>query len=154
MRKTEKEHLAIASIPCQEWGTVYDPEAALIKGTVFPDLNKPFFKADSMEEKPAWTGGAGDFGKDSQQKERESLLKKIYEVSFIVNDLTLYLDTHGEDREALDLFAKNNGERARLLADFAAKYYPLTQACMADRGCGEKNFCWADGPMPWEGACI
>lgn len=35
--------LAIASIPCQKWKSVYEPAAALRKGTIFPELNLPFF---------------------------------------------------------------------------------------------------------------
>ena len=36
--------------------------------------------------------------------ERMQLLKEIGEVSFMVNDLTLYLDTHPTDTEALTCF--------------------------------------------------
>lgn len=152
MQTTKKEHLAIASVPCQKWGTPYDPETALIKGTVFPELNKPFYKADSMDEKPEWTKCAS--GKTGEQEEREALLKQIYEVSFVVNDLTLYLDTHKEDSEALDMFAQSSMQRTQLMEDFAARFYPLTQACMAKSGSGEMKFNWTDGPMPWEGACV
>ena len=41
-------HLAIASVPIQEWKTVYNPCEALSIGTIFPELNMPFFKTDSM----------------------------------------------------------------------------------------------------------
>lgn len=34
--------LAIASVPCQKWKSTYDPQTALKKGTVFPELNLPF----------------------------------------------------------------------------------------------------------------
>ncbi len=152
MQAMDKEHLAIASVPCQKWGTTYDPETALIKGTVFPDLNKPFFKADSMDEKPEWA--KCEPGKGGEQEEREALLKQIYEVSFIVNDLTLYLDTHEEDSEALAMFTESNEQRAQLMGEFAKKFYPLAQACMAKNCGGEMKFGWTDGPMPWEGACV
>lgn len=42
--------LAIASVPCQKWKSTYDPQTALKKGTVFPELNLPFFKADDSDE--------------------------------------------------------------------------------------------------------
>ena len=154
MHNTEKEHLAIASVPCQKWEKPYDAETALIKGTVFPKLNKPFFKADSLDSEPAWVSGAGQNGKDQEQADRENLLKQIYEVSFLVNDLTLYLDTHDEDKEAIALFTENNLKRTQLMADFANQYYPLTQACMAKCSSDATKFCWTEGPMPWEGACI
>ena len=36
--------------------------------------------------------------------DRMQMLKEIGEVSFVVNDLTLYLDTHPTDKEALQAF--------------------------------------------------
>ncbi|MFT4146896.1 MAG: spore coat associated protein CotJA, partial [Mobilitalea sp.] len=36
-------HLAIANIPIQKWGELYSDEEALNIGTIFHDLNKPFF---------------------------------------------------------------------------------------------------------------
>lgn len=36
--------IAIASVPCQEWSEPYDDLAkALKEGTIFPELNKPFY---------------------------------------------------------------------------------------------------------------
>ena len=49
--------LAIASVPCQKWKSTYDPQTALKKGTVFPELNLPFFKADDSDEIPSGAGG-------------------------------------------------------------------------------------------------
>ena len=37
-----QQHLAIASVPIQEWSTTLEPKDALLVGTVFPELNKPF----------------------------------------------------------------------------------------------------------------
>ncbi|MBQ3081537.1 MAG: spore coat associated protein CotJA [Clostridia bacterium] len=34
--------LAMAYVPWQEWGELYDEEKALCRGTLFPDLDKPF----------------------------------------------------------------------------------------------------------------
>ena len=34
--------LAMAYVPMQAFSTQYDPEAALCRGTLFPDLDKPF----------------------------------------------------------------------------------------------------------------
>lgn len=35
--------LAMVSIACQTWVTTYDPTMALKEGTIFPELNKPFY---------------------------------------------------------------------------------------------------------------
>ncbi len=34
--------LAMAYVPIQSFGVVYEPEKALVRGTIFPDLDKPF----------------------------------------------------------------------------------------------------------------
>ena len=34
--------LAMAYVPFQEWGEVYDDDSALARGTLFPDLDLPF----------------------------------------------------------------------------------------------------------------
>lgn len=35
--------LGIATVPCQQWNGTYDTEKALKRGTVFPELDLPFF---------------------------------------------------------------------------------------------------------------
>ncbi len=34
--------LAMAYVPFQRWGNIYDPYRALQRGTIFPDLDLPF----------------------------------------------------------------------------------------------------------------
>ncbi|MCY1714433.1 spore coat associated protein CotJA [Caproiciproducens galactitolivorans] len=34
--------VAMAYVPFQQFGTIYDPEKGLRSGTLFPDLDKPF----------------------------------------------------------------------------------------------------------------
>lgn len=137
--------LAIATIPCQKWSDIYEAGKALDCGTIFPELNLPFFAASTLEE-------TKDVGKREKNGEND-LLKKIDEVSFIINDLTLYLDTHETDGKALSLLGETLRERQRLMKEFAIKFYPLTQTCMADEGSEGTKFRWTDGPAPWEGAC-
>lgn len=35
-------------VPMQSWGKVYDPDAALCRGTLFPDLDKPFIGEEAV----------------------------------------------------------------------------------------------------------
>lgn len=39
----ENPALAIAYVRWQEIGNVYEPEKALVQGTLFPELDKPFY---------------------------------------------------------------------------------------------------------------
>ncbi len=38
--------VAMAFVPMQTWGEMYDPHVALARGTLFPELDKPFFGED------------------------------------------------------------------------------------------------------------
>lgn len=96
--------------------------------------------------------------------DRNSLLKQISEISFTVNDLTLYLDTHPEDQEALTAFKQAMEQRKQLLKTYAENFEPLTMDCvcpdtnnkndMNTKYPGQKHFTWADGPLPWEGGNV
>lgn len=155
MLEKSQEVLAIASVPCQKWDKIYDLETALKEGTVFPELNRPFFKADKTGAALNNESGQKDaLTKDCAQQEKESLMQQIYEVSFAVNDLTLYLDTHEDDNEALTCFQNYLKKRAELLQEFGQKFYPLTQACMAGCKVDAGIFCWIGGPVPWEGESL
>ena len=41
-------HLAIATIPFQSWETLYPPQKALCRGTVFPSLDLPFYAGGDL----------------------------------------------------------------------------------------------------------
>lgn len=93
--------------------------------------------------------------------ERMQLLKEIGEVSFMVNDLTLYLDTHPTDTEALTMFSDTMNRRKQLLKTYAEQFEPLTMDCVCPEANNQtesytkypkqKHFTWSDGPLPWEG---
>lgn len=149
-----EKHLAIASVPIQEWGEIYDDKNALDIGTIFHELNKPFFAASTVNDQR--NGNAPEEEKKTEeQKHREEMLSAICRVSFVLDDLTLYLDTHEEDEKAKDIYKKKLQESEELHKEFAEKFYPLTRQCIPY--CYETvndRFCWQKGPMPWEGACV
>lgn len=141
--------LAMASIPKQEWGETYKWCQALKEGTIFPDLNMPFFKAPIEYDASKSCNHPSD-----EQLSREEMMTKINSVSFALNDLTLYLDTHPECPNATPVFHELMKKRLDLLALFAQKYYPLTQASIVTGDIDNNKYGWDCGPMPWEGACI
>lgn len=83
------------------------------------------------------------------QMNRTELLHWINIVSFVVTDMTLYLDSHPQDIKAQEVFQKYLGMRKSALKTFAQKYGPLVVDC-ADMG---NNWVWCDMPLPWEGEC-
>lgn len=125
--------IAIASVPVQAWEQPYEVSEALRQGTIFPSLYKPFYVLEDMPAPEALP-----------KSDCESLLHQIQEVSFALIDITLYLDTHQDDRDALAYREQARLKRKELMQKFADQYYPLTQDCEG---------LWSDGPIPWEGAC-
>ena len=88
---------------------------------------------------------------------QEQLLKWITLTKFACVDANLYLDTHPQDMQALDLLKSMLAQRKQLLKEFAQRFFPLTMDCMEElyqAGTGEDCYCWQEGPMPWEGACV
>lgn len=143
------EHLAITSVPIQRWGALYEDCEAIQTGTIFRELNMPFYAAPDEVQNEC--GKAEPVSEE--QRQRENLMKKIMETCFALDDLTLYLDMHETDEEAIRLFLQKSQERAELKKEFARLFYPLTRDCIPDAKTAE-GFSWQDGPMPWEGACV
>lgn len=164
----EQEHLAIASVPFQNWGELYEQAKALRIGTIFRNLDKPFFASEQdfgniPGSCPSQRPGDPDENREdmknhhSDQQGRECLMLQVMEISFMLDDVRLYLDTHPEDKDGLQLLKQVIQKRKQLMKDFAEKNFPLTMDCMADLY--EKNpesdcYCWNKGCMPWEGACV
>lgn len=96
--------------------------------------------------------------------DRMKLLQEIGEVSFTVNDLNLYLDTHPLDTNAMDAFKKAMDQRKNLMQQYAKEFEPLTMDCVCPDTnnqsglnttyAGQKHFTWVDGPLPWEGGAF
>lgn len=83
---------------------------------------------------------------------RRQLMDHINQVSFAVDDVQLYLDTHPCDHVALDYFHEMSRRRSRALKEYAETYGPLT-IDTADYSCAER-WNWINEPWPWqEGGC-
>ena len=86
------------------------------------------------------------------QMNRNDLLNHINQVSFAVDDVKLYLDTHPCDGEALAYFLEYSRERNQALREYARTYGPLT-IDTADDSCTDR-WNWINEPWPWqEGGC-
>jgi spore coat protein JB len=83
--------------------------------------------------------------------EQEKLLHDIGVLSFVVTELSLYLDTHPTDRKALEYFRHYNRLANQARQEYSTKYTPLTISCVDTSECNDWQ--WALSPMPWEGGC-
>ena len=86
-----------------------------------------------------------------QNFSRAQLMQYINEVSFAVDDILLYLDTHPLDEAALCFYRDNVQKRVAALDYYAAKYGPLTVDTAQDNA--SRSWEWVEQPWPWEGGC-
>ena len=61
-------------------------------------------------------------------------------------ELALYLDTHREDMEALELYQKYQELYDRCRQVYEKNYGPLNRLSVRDN----ESYAWLDDPWPWE----
>ena len=120
--------LANPYVPFQlENPPVYDAKKGIIRGTLFPGLDLPFMGMINQKELPA-----------TPQAELQTL-------AFAINELGLYLDTHRDDAEALQMYRAYQKMYEEGKARYEKEYGPMNHMSVA----GEK-YRWLDDPWPWE----
>ena len=106
----------------------YSQQDGLRAGTLFPGLNLPFH-ADLESRFPAVN----------------TALSELMALDFAIEELGLYLTTHRNDTEAINLFrayvklAKEGREK------YEESYGPLRETSLVGSG-----FAWIDNPWPWD----
>ena len=78
---------------------------------------------------------------------RRELFEYINQISFAVDDVKLFLDTHPENQKALDYFQKYKEKRIEALKEYAEVYGPLTVDTVS-----ENSDCWKwiNDQWPWQ----
>ena len=105
----------------------YEARKALIRGTLYPGLDLPFK------------------GMVNQKEKDETPIHDLQALGFALHELALYLDTHREDQEALEMYRQYQRMYHEAMAKYTAMYGPLTHM-----GPGEGPYNWLDDPWPWE----
>ena len=124
-----KAPLANPYVPFQpENPPKYEARKGLVRGTLFPGLDLPFMGMVNEKEKP------------------ETMLNQLQTLAFVIQELALYLDTHRDDEEALELY------RAYQQMYHKAKdqYYNQTGRPLNHMTPGLGEYRWLDDPWPWE----
>lgn len=121
--------LAFPYVPMQNRNAKrYDNRQALERGTLFPGLDLPFHRELKTRFPAANTA-----------------LSELMALDFAIDELGLYLTTHSDDKEALDLYwdyirlGREGRER------YEEMYGPLLQTDIT-----EGSFKWLDDPWPWD----
>lgn len=120
--------LANPYVPFQnEDPPLYEPRKAMIRGTLHPGLDLPFM------------------GKVNCRELKVTPKTELQTLAFVINDLALYLDTHREDRQALQMYQTYQQMYHKCMEEFQRKYGPLNH-----RTPSEGEYRWLDDPWPWE----
>jgi spore coat protein JB len=83
----------------------------------------------------------------SIDQEYYSMLEQIQAADFVLVELTLYLDTHPNDEQALQQFNQYSQYSNQLKKLFESKYGPLLQY---GNSRSEGAWKWSQGPWPWQ----
>ena len=78
---------------------------------------------------------------------KENMMSPIYMHGFVCDDAALFLDTHPDCPQALDLFQENFARYENAVKHAAAAKNPLFRRDAAS-DCG---WSWINEPWPWEG---
>ena len=120
--------LANPYVPFQmECPPKYEPRKALIRGTLFPGLDLPFLGMVNKTEKPV------------------TPLTELQTLSFVIQELALYLDTHRDDKEALEVYRSFQKMYAQCAEAYEKECGPLNHLSVSTG-----PYQWLDDPWPWE----
>ena len=78
---------------------------------------------------------------------QKQLKNYIDVVSFALDDVTLFLDTHPENQDALQMYAGLKEKRTQAMNDYVRFFGPLNRYQVNS---GNK-WAWNMGPWPWQG---
>ena len=121
--------LAFPYIPAQNNNPKrYDQREALQRGTLFPGLDLPFHR-EMVSRYPL----------------SNSALCELMALDFAIDELGLYLVTHRDDAEVLELYKSYIRLADEGRKKYEAMYGPLMQTTV-----GESGYRWLDDPWPWE----
>lgn len=105
----------------------YEPRKALVRGTLFPGLELPFMGMVNKQEKPV------------------TPLSELQVIAFAVQELALYLDTHRDDAEALELYTQYQQMYQKCREAYEMNCGPLNH-----KSINKGSYRWLDDPWPWE----
>lgn len=121
--------LANPYVPFQmERPVKYEARKGLVRGTLYPGLDLPFMGMVNKKNLP------------------KTPMSEMQALAFAIQELALYLDTHREDREALELYHQYQEMAARCKDEYLRMYGPVShnEPSLSD------HYEWLNDPWPWE----
>ena len=105
----------------------YETRKGMVRGTLFPGLDLPFMGMVNKTEKPV------------------TPLTELQAMAFALQELALYLDTHRDDQEALEMYRAYQKMYDQAMQEYASDHGPLNHRTPV-----EGPYSWLDDPWPWE----
>lgn len=106
----------------------YEPRKALVRGTLFTGLDLPFMGLINKSEQPI------------------TPLTELQVMAFAIQELALYLDTHQNDKEALELYAMLQKNYCEAKNAYEQANGPTTHYSTVP----QSKYKWLNDPWPWE----
>lgn len=106
----------------------YEARTGFIRGTMYPGLDLPFMGMVNHQEVPV------------------TPLSELQVLGFALHDLALYLDTHRDDKEALDVYRAYQKIYYKGMMDYNEQYGPLNHGMPSSK----PEYDWLSDPWPWE----
>lgn len=112
---------------------IFDPYNGFIRGNLFPQLYNQYKVEKPIEIRP--------------MNEQAEMLTYIDAFYFACIDLSLYLDTHPDDKDALKLFNQYRQSKKEYIEQYENKYGPLNKE---SNSLNSYPWMWNNSPWPWE----
>lgn len=106
----------------------YEARKGMVRGTMYPGLDLPFMGKVNNRELPV------------------TPLSELQVLGFALQDLALYLDTHRDDKEALEVYRAYQQIHHKGMMEYAEKHRPLDHTTPSQG----KEYEWLSDPWPWE----
>ena len=106
----------------------YEARQGMVRGTLFPGLDLPFMGMVNQNELPV------------------TPLSELQVLGFAIQELALYLDTHRDDREALELYRGYQQMYQRCREEYRKSHGPMNHMHPSE----SETYDWLDDPWPWE----
>lgn len=112
---------------------IFDPYAGFIRGNMFPDLYSQYKISRPYEVEPI--------------NEQAQLLTTVDALSFAAHDLNLYLDTHPDDKDMIQLFNQYRIQSEQATNEYENRFGPLS---IDSNSLNVYPWAWSKMPWPWD----
>jgi len=105
----------------------YEPRTGIVRGTLFPGLDLPFMNMINKNELPV------------------TPLTELQTMAFMIQEMALYLDTHRDDKEALEVYQCFQKMYQQGCQMYEQQFGPMNHMSVT-----EGDYKWLNDPWPWE----